>query len=131
MIDNLSAESLQQFVQNQNRSTQSEALSLAYKYWLNQDFGAVVTELKHDFSKLTTINANDSGSKDILDDESISRKLNSLESPDNPIRSVFAVAKLSEGWDVLNLFDIVRIGEKNIKPKDTNAEAQLIGRGAR
>lgn len=131
MIDNLSAESLQQFVQNQNRSTQSEALSLAYKYWLNQDFGAVVTELKHDFSKLTTINANDSGSKDILDDELISRKLNSLESPDNPIRSVFAVAKLSEGWDVLNLFDIVRIGEKNIKPKDTNAEAQLIGRGAR
>lgn len=54
-----------------------------------------------------------------------------MESPDNPICSVFAVAKLSEGWDVLNLFDIVRIGEKNIKPKDTNAEAQLIGRGAR
>ena len=131
MIDNLSAESLQQFIQNQNRSTQSEALSLAYKYWLNQDFGSTVTELKRDFSKFTTINANDSGSKNILDDESVSRRLNSLESPDNPIRSVFAVAKLSEGWDVLNLFDIVRIGEKNIKPKDTNAEAQLIGRGAR
>lgn len=131
MIDKLSAESLQQFVQGQNRSTRSEALSIAYKYWLNQDFGGTVSELKHDFNKFTTVNANDSGSKDILNDGSVSRKLNTLESPNNPIRSVFAVAKLSEGWDVLNLFDIVRIGEKNIKPKDTNAEAQLIGRGAR
>lgn len=131
MISNLSAESLRRFIENQNRSTQSEALSLTYNYWLSQDFGVTVTELKHDFNKLTTINANDSSTKDILDDETISKKLNTLESLDNPIRSVFAVARLSEGWDVLNLYDIVRIGEKNTKPKDTNAEAQLIGRGAR
>ena len=131
MISNLTAESLQDFIQSQNRSTQSEALSLAYKYWLKQDFGETVAELKRDFQELTTINANDSGKKDILDNESVAQKLNTLESPDNPIRSVFAVAKLSEGWDVLNLYDIVRIGEKNIKPNDTNAEAQLIGRGAR
>lgn len=131
MIDSLTAESLQSFVQSQNRSTQSEALGLAYKYWLNQDFGATVAELKRDFQEFTTINANDSKKKDIIDNESVARKLNTLESPENPIRSVFAVAKLSEGWDVLNLYDIVRIGEKNIKPNDTNAEAQLIGRGAR
>lgn len=131
MIDSLTAESLQSFVQSQNRSTQSEALGLAYKYWLNQDFGATVAELKRDFQEFTTINANDSKKKDIIDNESVARKLNTLESPENPIRSVFAVAKLSEGWDVLNLYDIVRIGEKNIKANDTNAEAQLIGRGAR
>lgn len=131
MISNLTAESLQDFIQFQNRSTQSEALSLAYKYWLKQDFGETVAELKRDFQELTTINANDSGKKDILDNESVAQKLNTLESPDNPVRSVFAVAKLSEGWDVLNLYDIVRIGEKNINPNDTNAEAQLIGRGAR
>lgn len=131
MISNLTAESLQDFIQSQNRSTQSEALSLAYEYWLKQDFGETVAELKRDFQEFTTINANDSGKKDILDNESVAQKLNTLESPDNPIRSVFAVAKLSEGWDVLNLYDIVRIGEKNIKPNDTNAEAQLIGRGAR
>lgn len=131
MINNLTAESLQDFVQSQNRSTQSEVLGLAYKYWLNQDFGETVAELKRDFQEFTTINANDSGKKDILDNESVAQKLNNLESPANPIRSVFAVAKLSEGWDVLNLYDIVRIGEKNIKPSDTNAEAQLIGRGAR
>lgn len=131
MISNLTAESLQNFIQSQNRTTQSEALSLAYKYWLKQDFGETVAELKRDFQEFTTINANDSGKKDILDNESVAQKLNNLESPENPIRSVFAVAKLSEGWDVLNLYDIVRIGEKNIKPNDTNAEAQLIGRGAR
>ena len=131
MIANLTAESLQSFVQSQNRSTQSEALSLAYKYWLNQDFGETVAELKRDFQEFTTVNANDSGKKDILDNDDVAQKLNALESPSNPIRSVFAVAKLSEGWDVLNLYDIVRIGEKNIKPNDTNAEAQLIGRGAR
>ncbi|MEK1319338.1 DEAD/DEAH box helicase family protein [Limosilactobacillus fermentum] len=131
MISNLTAESLQDFIQSKNRSTQSEALSLAYKYWLKQDFGETVAELKRDFQEFTTINANDSGKKDILDNESVAQKLNTLESPDNPIRSVFAVAKLSEGWDVLNLYDIVRIGENNIKPNDTNAEAQLIGRGAR
>ena len=35
--------------------------------------------------------------------------LNTLEDENNPIRAVFAVQKLNEGWDVLNLFDIVRL----------------------
>ncbi|WP_261622425.1 DEAD/DEAH box helicase family protein [Limosilactobacillus fermentum] len=129
MIDGLTSESLQDFVQSQDKSTQSEALHLAYQYWLKQDFAETVSELKRDFRRFNVINANDSGSKDILDDTSVAQKLNTLET--NSVRAVFAVAKLSEGWDVLNLYDIVRIGEKNIKPKDTNSEAQLIGRGAR
>ncbi|MEJ5266263.1 MAG: DEAD/DEAH box helicase family protein [Bacteroidales bacterium] len=62
--------------------------------------------------------------------------LNTLEDENNPIRAVFAVQKLNEGWDVLNLFDIVRLYEdrdgNDGKPgKTTIAEAQLIGRGAR
>ena len=62
--------------------------------------------------------------------------LNSLEDKSNPYRAVFAVDKLNEGWDVLNLFDIVRLYEtrdgKNGKPgAGTISEAQLIGRGAR
>lgn len=132
MINDLSAESLRSFVQSKNATTDSEALEMAYEYWLKQDFNTVVSELKREFGDpLTYINANDSGQKDILDNQSVAQKLGNLESPENPIRSVFAVAKLSEGWDVLNLYDIVRIGERNIKPNDTNAEAQLIGRGAR
>jgi len=62
--------------------------------------------------------------------------LNTLEEENNPVRAVFAVQKLNEGWDVLNLFDIVRLYEdrdgKDGKPgKTTLSEAQLIGRGAR
>ena len=62
--------------------------------------------------------------------------LNTLEDENNPIRAVFSVQKLNEGWDVLNLFDIVRLYEdrdvKDGKPgKTTLSEAQLIGRGAR
>ncbi|MGB6094504.1 MAG: DEAD/DEAH box helicase family protein [Moheibacter sp.] len=62
--------------------------------------------------------------------------LNTLEDENNPIRAIFAVQKLNEGWDVLNLFDIVRLYEgrdgREGKPgRTTIAEAQLIGRGAR
>ncbi len=65
-------------------------------------------------------------------------RLNTLEDANNPIRAIFAVQKLNEGWDVLNLFDIVRLyegqstGGNNKKiGKTTLSEAQLIGRGAR
>ena len=63
-------------------------------------------------------------------------KLNTLEDENNPIRAIFAVHKLNEGWDVLNLYDIVRLYEGQnsggSKVADaTIAEAQLIGRGAR
>ena len=58
--------------------------------------------------------------------------LNTLENPNNLYRVVFAVAKLTEGWDVLNLYDIVRIEkEAGTNKSATMAEAQLIGRGAR
>ena len=64
--------------------------------------------------------------------------VNSLENRDNQIRAIFTVNKLNEGWDVLNLFDIVRLDEgqagggktKGIA-KSTISEAQLVGRGAR
>ncbi|MCM1321922.1 MAG: DEAD/DEAH box helicase family protein [Bacteroides sp.] len=64
--------------------------------------------------------------------------LNSLENIHNPIRAVFTVQRLTEGWDVLNLYDIVRLyhgrdtDSKNKKAgKSTTSEVQLIGRGVR
>jgi len=64
--------------------------------------------------------------------------LNTLEDENNPIRAIFAVQKLNEGWDVLNLFDIVRLyegqntgGTNTTVGSTTLSEAQLIGRGAR
>ncbi len=52
--------------------------------------------------------------------------LNSLEDRQNPKRVIFSVDKLNEGWDVLNLFDIVRLKNK-ASQKDTTKDAQLIG----
>ena len=68
--------------------------------------------------------------------------LNNLEDPFNPIRAIFTVQRLTEGWDVLNLFDIVRLydtrdvtGDSKAgsrkSGKSTVAEKQLIGRGVR
>ena len=56
--------------------------------------------------------------------------LNSLENIDNPYRVVFECKRLDEGWDVLNLFDIVRVYDNKSASK-TVLEAQLLGRGAR
>ena len=93
----------------------------------------LLLELREDFSaeKLLIVNQQDIDENDQI-------TLNTLENPNNEVRCVFAVNMLNEGWDVLNLFDIVRMYEtrdtntKTGKPgKTTIQEAQLIGRGAR
>jgi len=91
----------------------------------------LVKKLKDGFAENKTLSVNEEQEK-----EKYQLLLNSLEDKDNKIRAIFAVQKLNEGWDVLNLFDIVRLYEvrdgKNNRPgKTTISEAQLIGRGAR
>lgn len=130
LVENLSVEKLHEFLVSQNKTSESQALKLAYEYWLEQDLASVVIELKRDFYSLNTINVNDN-KEGILGDLNDLKNLNTLENVDNPFRVIFAVAKLSEGWDVLNLYDIVRIGEQPITANQTNSEAQLVGRGAR
>ena len=82
-------------------------------------------ELKRDFARAKIENVNDT--KEL---ETRQIALNSLEDRDNEIRVIFAVDKLNEGWDVLNLFDIVRLYDAQTNATST-AEKQLIGRGAR
>lgn len=65
------------------------------------------------------------------DKEEILKNLNNLEDEKNHIRAIFAVNILNEGWDVLNLFDIVKLDEAKTNAQSTTSEAQLIGRGAR
>lgn len=87
--------------------------------------------LKREFHEDFCLSVNDEEEK-----ENYQILVNTLEDRNNRIRAIFAVQKLNEGWDVLNLFDIVRCYE----PRDTGrakigtttmSEAQLIGRGAR
>ena len=111
----------------------NEVVQLAFAYFAKNgiSFDTLAAELRDDFSEEHCVSVNDD--KDATQKQIL---LNSLEDEDNPYRAIFEVKKLDEGWDVLNLFDIVRLyetrqsGSKRISPA-TIAEAQLIGRGAR
>ena len=91
----------------------------------------LVSRLRAEFDESRCLSVNEKNEQ-----ENQQLLLNSLEDKDNRIRAIFTVQKLNEGWDVLNLFDIVRCytgrDSKGGKPgKTTISEAQLIGRGAR
>lgn len=113
--------------------SKNSALQRAFDYFDKNRISLenLIIELREDFSenKCVSVNSkNESEEKQLL--------VNTLEDNDNEVRVIFAVDKLNEGWDVLNLFDIVRLYEtrdaRGGQPgKTTIAEAQLIGRGAR
>lgn len=95
--------------------------------YADSDLITVIGQIQEDFNDFNLLNVNKS---DLMEENPI--LLNTLEEVDNPVRAVFAVAKVNEGWDVLNLYDIVRISEQASSSKNgTDSEAQLIGRGAR
>ena len=94
---------------------------------VNKDKKAFVTRLKRSFDKRNCVVIY-STSKD---KEETLKHLNTLEDERNNIRAIFAVNVLNEGWDVLNLFDIVKLDEAKTSGNSTTSEAQLIGRGAR
>jgi type III restriction enzyme len=128
-IDNLSEKDLEKVKSNAGGTV----LEKAFSYFENSGITLenLSLELQEDFSEEKCI---------LLDSENIDRdkqlRLNTLEDENNEVRAVFAVNMLNEGWDVLNLFDIVRLYDTrdargNRPGKTTIAEAQLIGRGAR
>ncbi|WP_417372156.1 DEAD/DEAH box helicase family protein [Gelidibacter japonicus] len=127
-LQNLSVEKLLKI-----KSLDNEILNKAVAYFQELDISpqGIIDEIKEDFSedKIISVNSkNDTDEKQIV--------INSLEDHNNEYRAVFAVDKLNEGWDVLNLYDIVRLYDTrdaagNRPGKTTIAEAQLIGRGAR
>lgn len=137
LVEDLTVESLQAFLERQAQiasEDDSETLALTHDYYRNHDdLGAVIRDIKREMSPSRIINANDTSQSGILE-KGHYEALNSLESPSNLYRMIFAVARLTEGWDVLNLFDIVRLSD-DPRARGTKAttlsEAQLIGRGAR
>ncbi|CAN2326325.1 Helicase ATP-binding domain-containing protein [Fusobacterium sp. oral taxon C10] len=113
-----------------------DVLITVINYFKEKDKTLKILEqsIKNSFTKDTTILMN--GSSDNNREKQL--LVNSLEDLDNPIRLIFAVDMLNEGWDVLNLFDIVRLydtrqgsGKAGKVGTYTIKEAQLIGRGAR
>ncbi len=131
LIDVLSSQTIDEI---RNTATVS-IVQKAFKFFdiKNISSSEISRRIKSNFRFENCISANN-------DDEAEKNQLllNTLEDENNPIRAVFAVQKLNEGWDVLNLFDIVRLyegqnsgGTNTTVGKTTLSEAQLIGRGAR
>lgn len=127
MLENLQGSDVEEFYKNINLGNEIFWASLEFFKKEFENYEAKVAELiKIHFKENFQLNANDN---DEADANQI--KLNSLEDKDNEVRVIFAVDKLNEGWDVLNLFDIVRLNGKTKNKTTTTKEAQLIGRGAR
>lgn len=121
----------------QREMAQNGILKSAFDFFDSQSILDInlIKELQEDFreERLLLIDGRHKTS-DRLND------VNTLENPDNEIRAIFAVDMLNEGWDVLNLFDIVRLYDTRdgrvtrngfVPGSTTNTEKQLIGRGAR
>ena len=120
-----------------NTDTKVNVLQKALDFFESSELSLfdLIAELQEDFreERLLLIDGKNKNSNHLI-------TLNTLELPSNEIRAIFAVDMLNEGWDVLNLFDIVRLYDKRDGKttktgfqagKTTNAEKQLIGRGAR
>ncbi len=96
--------------------------------------------IRNNFKERNVIitNSKDNRTKKEKTSEEQEKLLNNLEDKNNYIRAIFTVDRLTEGWDVLNLFDIVRLykgqnagGSSKKTPQATIKEKQLIGRGVR
>ena len=128
LIEGLTADQIDKF-----RGSDLEIVQRAFRFFDENDMPTeqLVQRLKSAFREDHCLSVNNDNEK-----ETYQLRLNDLEDKKNPIRAIFAVQKLNEGWDVLNLFDIVRCYEardsgKSKIGKTTISEAQLIGRGAR
>ncbi|HDH4746791.1 TPA: DEAD/DEAH box helicase family protein [Staphylococcus aureus] len=135
ILDGLTADQIEQ--QKQSSTGLDGILTQAFDFFDENGIthDNLIAELKEDFreERLMLIDSDNKTSDKLIE-------LNTLEDPKNEIRAIFAVDMLNEGWDVLNLFDIVRLYDtrdgkttkSGFKPgATTNAEKQLIGRGAR
>lgn len=131
LIDDFSAK----MVENIKKTSTIGIVQKAFDFFANINLSSndIAKRIKSNFKEENCISANNDKEAELNQ-----IKLNTLEDENNPIRAVFAVQKLNEGWDVLNLFDIVRLyegqntgGTNTTIGKTTLSEAQLIGRGAR
>jgi len=128
-VSNLDGDRLRHVFDN----TDNPVIKKAFDYFKRNKISLdnLAQELREDFSVDHCLSVNND-----KEAEQMQILLNSLEDAGNPYRAIFEVRKLDEGWDVLNLFDIVRLYEtresgRSQISKYTIAEAQLIGRGAR
>ena len=125
-------------VYEQGKSRTSKVLNFIKSK--NISYAEIADFVKDKFQEKNIIITNSETNKNKTEKTTIEQEnlLNSLEDKNNHIRAIFTVDRLTEGWDVLNLFDIVRLyqgqntgGSTKKTPEATIKEKQLIGRGVR
>lgn len=121
LIENLSVKNIDEIFKT------SDVAAIKALEKIVDDKKSFVKALQYGFSKSNCLVIHSK----VKDKDEKLKNLNSLEDNKNHIRAIFAVDILNEGWDVLNLFDIVKLDEMQKSAKSTISEAQLIGRGAR
>jgi type III restriction enzyme len=121
LIENLSVENIDEIFKISDVGAIQELEKIL------DDKKSFVQNIKYSFAKSNCLVIHSK----VKDKDEKLKNLNSLEDVGNKIRAIFAVDILNEGWDVLNLFDIVKLDEMQKSVKSTISEAQLIGRGAR
>ena len=118
----------------QNKDREHEILSDMFSWIKRLDNGLVnprdptglttfVAEIRRSFDHENTLVYN-SKKKERAD------LLVHLDSPRNTIRAIFSVNALTEGWDVLSLYDIIHFDISDSKTV-SQQDIQLVGRGAR
>lgn len=131
LIDVMSATLVDQI----RKTSTVPVLQKAFKFFDKKNISSaeIANRIKSNFKFENCLSANNDEEAELNQ-----MRLNTLEDENNPIRAIFAVQKLNEGWDVLNLFDIVRLyegqntgGSNTTIGATTLSEAQLVGRGAR
>jgi len=124
LIKNLKKSDIQKIESNNPSGIIKQAFAFFNAEKVTADI--LIKEIQQDFSEEKCIAVNSEA-----DSEEKQIKVNTLEAEHNENRLIFTVNMLNEGWDVLNLFDIVRLYETRDSGNITISEAQLIGRGAR
>ncbi|MDA7704965.1 DEAD/DEAH box helicase family protein [Rickettsiales bacterium] len=153
-IDNISSSDFDFLKNISNKITQSKNIHqqgrsrteslLEFIKTENINFSEIANWIKQNYQEKNIIitNSKDKSAKGKKGGEKTTdqqdKLINSLEDKNNHIRAIFTVDRLTEGWDVLNLFDIVRLyqgqntgGKTEKTPESTTKEKQLIGRGVR
>ena len=155
IIDNLSAKDFE-FVKSIEQQTlsaiyllgQSRIVDIVEYIKENEiAYNSIITYLQDNFKEqncIITHSKDKSATGRRGEDKTTSEQdslLNSLEDKNNHITAIFTCQRLTEGWDVLNLYDIIRMYESRDEGKtssgerkagsSTVSEVQLIGRGVR
>ncbi|MDO8657494.1 MAG: DEAD/DEAH box helicase family protein [Candidatus Levybacteria bacterium] len=138
----------EKFFEGKNLFEKGQSRILAMTKFVKDEkikFSEIIDWVQYSFTERNCIITNSKDNKAKTKEsttEDQEKLLNSLEDSNNHIRAIFTVKRLTEGWDVLNLFDIVRLYEGRDEGHDINtgerkagdstiSEIQLIGRGVR